>query len=109
MINKHNIPLLIRIVLFIGNLIFKTSLKLKHIFQRKLDGYEFPVYSTEYCPRNETEWKERSTAINCSDKNGYVCLPNDNITELLEFCYTIPFIWIEEGKQHKLPLSHCFQ
>lgn len=35
-------------------------------------------------------------AINCTDKNGYVCLPNDNITELLEFRYFIPFIWIEE-------------
>ncbi|XP_052695776.1 uncharacterized protein LOC128174205 [Crassostrea angulata] len=76
--------------------IFLSSFIHLHEF-RKLDGFEFPVYSTEYCPRNETEWEERSTAINCSDKNGYVCLPNKNITELLEFCYTIPFIWIEEG------------
>nr|XP_034321422.1 uncharacterized protein LOC109619991 isoform X3 [Crassostrea gigas] len=64
---------------------------------RKLDGYSFSVYLADYCPRNETEWKARSTAINCTDKNGYACLPNKNITELLEFCYTIPFIWIEEG------------
>lgn len=80
------------------SVIYKTALKLKNILQRKLDGYAFPVYSTEYCPRNEREWKERSTAINCTDKNGYACLPNKNITELLEFCYIIPFIWIEEGK-----------
>ncbi|XP_052692497.1 uncharacterized protein LOC128170765 [Crassostrea angulata] len=64
---------------------------------RKLEGYKFPVYSTELCPRNQTEWNERSVALNCTDKNGYLCLPNENITELLEFCYEGPFIWIEEN------------
>lgn len=54
-----------------------------------MDGYDCPVYSTEYCPKNETEWKEMYKAINCTDKNGYVCLPKDNITELLEFCYIL--------------------
>lgn len=68
------------------------------VFQKKIEGYKFPVYSTEYCPRNETEWKERSIAINCTQENGYVCLPNRNITELFEFCFTLPFILIEEGK-----------
>lgn len=67
-------------------------------FKKKLDGYDFPVYSTQLCPRNETEWNQRSTAINCTEKNGYVCLPNENITELLEFCYVYPFILIQEGK-----------
>lgn len=52
-----------------------------------LDGYEFPVYSTDSCPGNEKEWKERSTAINCTKNNGYMCFPNENITGLLEFCY----------------------
>eukprot|EP00105_Crassostrea_gigas_P044635 XP_019928783.1 PREDICTED: uncharacterized protein LOC105342960 [Crassostrea gigas] len=64
---------------------------------RKLDGYKFPVYSTKHCPKNQTEWNERSSAINCTTENGYVCLPNENITELLEFCYTYPFILIQEG------------
>uniref|UniRef100_A0A8W8NYJ4 Novel STAND NTPase 3 domain-containing protein n=1 Tax=Magallana gigas TaxID=29159 RepID=A0A8W8NYJ4_MAGGI len=64
---------------------------------RKLNGYKFPVYSTKHCPRNQTEWNERSSAINCTTENGYVCLPNENITELLEFCYTYPFILIQEG------------
>lgn len=68
-------------------------------FQKNLDGYEFPVYSTERCPRNQTEWNERSFAISCNKTNGYVCLPNENITELLEFCYIYPFIWIQEGKE----------
>lgn len=64
---------------------------------KPLDGYKFPVYSTKQCPRNQTEWNERSSAINCTEGNGYVCLPNENITELLEFCYIYPFILIEEG------------
>lgn len=68
-----------------------------HIVQRMIGGYEFPVYSTVVCPRNQTEWKERSTAINCTEENGYLCLPNENISQLLEFCYIYPFIWIEEG------------
>lgn len=63
-----------------------------------LDGYDFPVYTTESCPRDEIEWKKRSDTINCTEDNGYLCLPNENITELLEFCYKYPFILIQEGK-----------
>ncbi|XP_052692141.1 uncharacterized protein LOC128170406 [Crassostrea angulata] len=63
---------------------------------KKLDDYEFPVYSTKSCPRNQTEWNERSSAINCTKDNGYLCLPNENITELLEFCYYFPFVLIQE-------------
>lgn len=72
------------------------------LFQRKLDGYNFPVYSTKHCPRNQTEWNQRSSAIHCSKDNGYVCLPNENITGLLEFCHTYKFILIEEGNHHKV-------
>lgn len=69
-----------------------------HIFEcEKLDGYEFPVYTTNVCPRNQTEWDERSSAINCNETNGYMCTPNQEFTVLLEFCYVLPFIWIQEG------------
>lgn len=64
---------------------------------KKLNGYEFPVYSTEVCPRNQTEWNARSSAINCTSNNGYMCIPNRELTKLLEFCYVHPFIWIEEN------------
>lgn len=74
------------------------------IFQRKLDGYKFPVYSTTFCPRNETEWNERSSALNCTGSNGYICLPNENFTKLLEFCYTQPMIWILDGMKRFLDL-----
>lgn len=70
-------------------------------FQMKLDGYDFPVYTTEFCPKNQTEWNERSSAINCTESNGYMCLPSENITMLLEFCYTYPSIFMEEGEQLK--------
>lgn len=68
------------------------------LFQRKLDGYNFPVYSTKQCPKNNIEWNQRFSAINCTEKNGYMCLPNENITGLLEFCHTNKFILIQEGK-----------
>lgn len=76
-------------------------------FQRKIDGYKFPVYSTSLCPRNETEWNERSSALNCTECNGYTCLPNQNFTELLEFCYTEPLIWIQKGINSFLYLTNC--
>lgn len=68
-------------------------------FQKILEGYRFPVYTTEFCPRNQAEWNERSSAINCNVTNGYVCVPNENLKQLLEFCYGSPFLWIEKGNR----------
>lgn len=73
------------------------SVCLLHNDCRQLDGYKFPVNTTPFCPRNETEWNERSFAMNCTESNGYTCLPNQDLTELLEFCYIYPFIWIQDG------------
>ena len=67
-------------------------------FQRKLNGYKFPVHTTESCPRNETEWRRRESAFNCKANSSYACFPNDQITELLEFCYPLPLILIHKGK-----------
>ena len=67
--------------------------------QRKLDGFPFPVYTTQSCPRNKTEWEARSSEFNCNtDNSSYACLPNENITELLEFCYPQQVINIQKGK-----------
>lgn len=60
------------------------------LIYREIEGYEMMVYRTETCPRNETEWNERSTAIKCTTNRTYMCLPNKNFTELLEFCYILP-------------------
>uniref|UniRef100_A0A8W8P0M8 Novel STAND NTPase 3 domain-containing protein n=1 Tax=Magallana gigas TaxID=29159 RepID=A0A8W8P0M8_MAGGI len=79
--------------------IFGTFLSISFVLneRKKLDGYKFPVYSTPFCPRNESEWQNRSTDLNCNETNGYTCLPNEKLTELLEFCYIEPWIWIQEG------------
>lgn len=53
---------------------------------KSLDIYKFPVYTTKLCPQNQNEWKERSSFFNCSGSS-YMCFPNENFTELLEFCY----------------------
>lgn len=68
------------------------------VSKRPLEGYQFPVYTTNFCPTNKREWDERSSALNCSKDNGYMCIPNENFTELLEFCYVSPQILIEKGK-----------
>ena len=66
--------------------------------QRKLDGYKFPVWTTKSCPRNKTEWDHHSSSFNCNDESSYACLPNENFTELLEFCFPFQVISIEKGK-----------
>ncbi|XP_078312653.1 uncharacterized protein LOC111135836 [Crassostrea virginica] len=64
---------------------------------KRLDDYEFPVYRTEFCPENRTEWRKRSSAFNCTEDTLYSCFPNENLTMLLEFCYPAFNIPIEEG------------
>nr|XP_022337090.1 uncharacterized protein LOC111133218 isoform X3 [Crassostrea virginica] len=60
------------------------------------NGYTFPVYMTEHCPRNETEFNERSSAINCTRSYSYACFPNEKLTLLLEFCYPNASISIQK-------------
>lgn len=66
-------------------------------FQKNVIGEELIVYSTSSCPENKTEWEKRSAAINCNKTHGYTCLPNDKLTEIVEFCYTLPRIGITKG------------
>lgn len=66
-----------------------------------MEGYKFPVYATKVCPRNETEWNKRSSVLNCTRDSMYACFPNDDITELIEFCYPMEIIAIPRGKQFK--------
>lgn len=82
----------------IAHICFDVNILYFSIFQRKLDGYKFPVYTTTFCPRIKTEWTERSSALNCNKSNGYMCLPNDRFDELLEFCYREPVERIQKGK-----------
>ena len=66
-------------------------------FQREFDGYKIPVHPTESCPRNKIEWDQRSAVFNCSRDSSYACFPNNEITELIEFCYPLQIIYIPEG------------
>ncbi|XP_052695637.1 uncharacterized protein LOC128174033 [Crassostrea angulata] len=88
--SMHNRVLLVILGTFLFTIAESNEIK-------RLDGYKFPVYSTPFCPRNESEWSKRSSFLNCNKTNGYTCLPNENFTELLEFCYNQPWILIEEG------------
>lgn len=78
------------------------NMKIKYfaLLKGPIDEYKFPVYTTQSCPKNETEWLERSFVLNCTDQNGYMCLPNDMITVLVEFCYTKKVVPIPKGKKY---------
>lgn len=65
-----------------------------------MDGYNFPVYSTESCPKNKTEWLQRSFVLNCTKRNGYMCVPNKHITVLMEFCYIVEKVSVPKGKKY---------
>ena len=54
------------------------------------------------CPRDEEAWQKASNRMNCSTdvqgtKNKYHCLPADNLTTLLEFCYNRTRTQVVEG------------
>lgn len=66
----------------------------------------FPVYPTEFCPRNQTEWDKRSSDMNCNETNSYMCVPNEKFTELLEFCYKHPRMLIVQDTCLYLSRSH---
>nr|XP_022305939.1 uncharacterized protein LOC111112615 isoform X2 [Crassostrea virginica] len=55
------------------------------------------------CPRDETQWQKASNRLNCtsdvrSTMNKYHCLPADNRTTLLEFCYNRTRTQVVEGQ-----------
>lgn len=53
---------------------------------------------TEFCPRNKTEWERRSNLFNCTrNKKSYMCLPNEQLSALVEFCYIGDQTPIEPG------------
>lgn len=73
------------------------STRIIHSECNNLRSYNYPVYKTDSCPGNQTEWNKRSSVLNCTKHNGYMCLPNRDKTELLEFCYIKPKQTIPKG------------
>lgn len=77
---------------------FGTVLSMIHFLSCEfVDGYNFEVNKIEKCPRNKTEWSGRSKFLKCNESKGYTCIPNENLTELLEFCYRQPKITVPKG------------
>lgn len=82
-------------------MLLNMNIKYFVLLKGPIDGYKFPVYTTASCPKNKAEWLERSFGLNCTDQNGYkssyMCIPNEMITVLVEFCYNKK-VAIPEGK-----------
>nr|XP_022303401.1 uncharacterized protein LOC111110996 isoform X2 [Crassostrea virginica] len=68
---------------------------LKDCIAVKLDNIS--AYNTSSCPKNESEWKKRSDALKCNKTNSYMCLADDTLSELLEFCISFHPIGIRQG------------
>lgn len=84
---------------------FLCSLPMLHGCEKQ-NVCTFPVYPTEFCPRNQTEWDKRSSDMNCNETNSYMCVPNEKFTELLEFCYKHPRMLIVQDTCLYLSRSH---
>lgn len=67
--------------------------------KKSFDSYNFPVYTTKLCPQNQKEWEKRSSILNCSGSS-YMCFPNEDLTELLEFCSDTNRIHITPSKKN---------
>nr|XP_022300702.1 uncharacterized protein LOC111108910 [Crassostrea virginica] len=46
--------------------------------------YRFKVFPVNECPGNKTEFERASEKMNCSGR--YLCAPNRDLTNLIEFC-----------------------
>ncbi|XP_062605641.1 uncharacterized protein LOC134267448 [Saccostrea cucullata] len=48
-------------------------------------------YVVDSCPTNKTEFISAATRLNCSEdefgRNQYTCVPNEDTSALVEFCY----------------------
>ena len=55
------------------------------------------VHKTTSCPTNHSEWLSRSTSIQCTSEKGYMCVPDENLMELVEFCYKFGNTGMKKG------------
>ena len=58
------------------------------------------VYGTTSCPKSLSEWNKRSVFINCKNKGGYMCAPDETLMELYEFCYMFENTGLIEGEKN---------
>ena len=65
-----------------------------------LDVSKLHVHPTTFCPKSHDELVERATKINCSDTKKYICLPNEESTQLFEICFTLSTVLVKKGKNN---------
>lgn len=65
--------------------------------KNRLDSYQFPVYTTKSCPGNLTEYRQRLATLEFNKDTGYMCVPNEQLTGLLEFSYSLSPLNIDKG------------
>ncbi|XP_022302949.2 uncharacterized protein LOC111110649 isoform X2 [Crassostrea virginica] len=68
-------PLFITVLLMPGNCIIAAS------------EYIFDVNHVDKCSLSEQDWNMKSNQLRCNKTHGYHCVPNKNLTSLIEFCY----------------------
>lgn len=49
--------------------------------------YHFNVIPVEKCPMSKEDWDTASARLKCNSTYGYHCVPNKQLTSLIEFCY----------------------
>lgn len=67
-------------------------------------AYGYEINKVEKCPQNKIEWQESSRRLKCSDDarntlNRYHCLPVDDLSTLVEFCYNHARPLIVKGRE----------
>ncbi|XP_078322245.1 uncharacterized protein LOC144621999 isoform X2 [Crassostrea virginica] len=63
-----------------------------------LDVAQLTLHPTNQCPQNETERNNRATAISCTDTGNYMCIPDNDLMELFEFCFPLYSVRIGKGR-----------
>ncbi|XP_052682874.1 uncharacterized protein LOC128163341 [Crassostrea angulata] len=52
-------------------------------------SYRFEVYPVDKCPMNISEFEEAAIRMNCPRDTRYLCAPDRNLSNLIEFCTDI--------------------
>lgn len=64
------------------------------------------MYTTTSCPENEIDILKRSKAINCTEENPYMCLPNKDRTDIFEICHHEGNKGLSPGKKTDTNITH---
>lgn len=68
-------------------------------------------HKVEVCPKNTKEWQIASKRLNCANyilnpKNRYHCLPANDLSTLVEFCYNETRPGVGKGIFFILPVDY---